>query len=651
MMILYSITMIKKICCLLLPVLLSAMISWAQSPVTSPDGKIKVTVYPGDEGKVFYSVSYKGEEVLTRSRLGLVREADDLSQRLKLTGSSPVQKITDSYRTVNAKKSRIVYIANKKTFHYSGNGGSLLDIIFQVSNDGVAFRYSLPGRSTAMKTITQELTSFHFLPGTKGWLQPMSVARSGWEHSNPSYEEHYLQGISINDPSPLGAGWIYPALFKTNNTWLLITEADLGRTSCGTRLQTAGNDELRIGFPDSLEAFTGGQWLSHSSLPWTGAWRIITIGSLKTIAESTLGTDLAKPAIQMNSTFVKPGKASWSWIMSKDNYITYDEQKKYIDFASAMKWQYCLVDVNWDTKIGYDKIAELATYAKTKNVGLILWYNSSGDWNTTKYHPKSALLAHEQRVKEFSRIQAMGIKGIKVDFFGGDGQSMMNYYMDILEDAATYKLLVNFHGATLPRGWQRTYPHLVTTEAIRGFEMVTFGQGDADKEATHCTILPFTRNAFDPMDFTPMNLYKINTNVKRKTSSAFELALSVLFLSGIQHFAESPEGMDHVPGYVKTFLQQLPVHWDDVRFIDGFPGKEVIIARRSGTNWYVAGINGEEAEKTWELDLGFLKNKKSDIITDGTEELSFIQVNKQIAADGKFKITVKPNGGFVAVVR
>jgi alpha-glucosidase len=642
--------MTPKFLCLFLPAILSTQQSWAQPSVNSPNGKIKVTVNPGDDGKVFYTISYNGDEVLQHSRLGIIRDDADLSQDLKLINASPVQKIKDTYQTINAKKSAIIYSANKKIFHYAGNGGALLDIIFQVSDDGVAFRYYFPGQSPRIKTITGEQTSFHFPPGTKGWLQPMSKARSGWEHSNPSYEEHYLQGISVNDPSPLGAGWVYPALFRSTTTWLLITESSLDKTWCGSRLQTAGNDELKLAFPDSLEAFTGGKWLPNSSLPWTGPWRIIAIGSLKTIAESTLGTDLARPAIRMNTAFARPGKASWSWIMSKDNYIIYAEQKKYIDFAADMKWQYCLIDADWDTKIGYDKIAELAAYAKTKNIGLILWYNSSGDWNTTPYHPKSALLTHEKREKEFSRIQAMGIKGVKIDFFGGDGQSMINYYIDIIEDAAKYKLMVNFHGATLPRGWQRTYPHVLTTEAIRGFEMITFGQEDADKEATHCTILPFTRNAFDPMDFTPMNLYKIPTRSKRKTSSAFELALSVVFLSGIQHFAESPDGMAHVPDFVKTFLQKLPVHWDDVRFIDGFPGKEVMIARRSGANWYVAGINGEAVAKTWEPDLGFLKNKKADLITDGPEELSFIQDSKLIPADGKLSINVKPNGGFVMVV-
>src|SRR5690606_17030037 len=264
------------------------------------------------------------------------------------------------------------------------------------------------------------------------------------------------------------------------------------------------------------------------------------------------------------------------------------------------------IDVNWDTKIGYEKIAELSAYASRKGVGLILWYNSAGDWNTVKYTPKDKLLTHTDRQQEFKRLKEMGIKGIKVDFFGGDGQSVIRYYQEILEDAASYQLLVNFHGATLPRGWARTYPHLMTTEAVRGFEMVTFGQADADKEATHATMLPFTRNAFDPMDFTPMNLYKIQSSVQRKTSSAFELATSVLFLSGIQHYAESPEGMKHVSEDVQHFLRALPNSWDDVKFIDGYPGKYVIIARKSGDNWYIAGINGEMQEKQLALNLSFI---------------------------------------------
>jgi alpha-glucosidase len=312
-----------------------------------------------------------------------------------------------------------------------------------------------------------------------------------------------------------------------------------------------------------------------------------------------------------------------------------------------MHWQYCLIDADWDKKIGYDKVKELAQYAATKNVGILLWYNSSGAWNTVKYSPKSKLLTHEDRVKEFTRLKEMGIKGIKIDFFGGDGQSMIKYYIDILNDAAKFGLLTNFHGATLPRGWSRTYPNLLTTEAIRGFEMITFNQSDADSEANHCAMLPFTRNAFDPMDFTPMNLYKIQTRVKRQTTSAFELATSVLFISGIQHFAESPEGMSHQPEYIKQFLRDLPVRWDDVKFIDGYPGKHVVLARKSGNKWYIAGINGEKMEKSVQLNLSGFNKKKVTYITDGTQPLTF--TTETIPATSK-QVTMKPNGGFVMVL-
>jgi hypothetical protein len=400
-----------------------------------------------------------------------------------------------------------------------------------------------------------------------------------------------------------------------------------------------------------MEVFTGEGYLPENKRPWLSPWRVVTIGSLKTIVESTLGTDLAPRAEATDMSFIKPGKASWSWINSKDGFIVYDEQKRYIDFASSMNWQYCLIDVNWDTKIGYEKIAELSTYAKQKNIGLILWYNSAGDWNTVTYHPKDKLLTKESREKEFSLLQSMGIKGVKIDFFGGDGRSMIQYYIDILNDAAKYNLLVNFHGATLPRGWQRTYPHLVTAEAIYGMEMVTFNQAAADKQANHCALLPFTRNAFDPMDFTPMNLTGLtSTNCIRKTTPAFELALSVLFLSGIQHYAQSPEGMAKVPDDVKSFLKTLPDYWDDVKFLDGYPGKYVVIARQSGKRWYIAGINGDLNEKKVNIDFSSFKKSKATLLTDGMNGELFSKIVLNATKQTKYDITMFGNGGFVMVL-
>jgi len=616
----------------------------------SPNKKIKVELVR--EGTyMLYNVMYNDTTVLDYSHLGLVRADADFSENLSLSSMSTVQTVTDNYSMLHGKKTICNYIASKRTFHCKNGNGQFIDIIFQVSNDGVAFRYYFPAGSKGIKSVTKESTTYNFTAGSKAWLQPMSVAKTGWQKSNPSYEEHYLQDIPVGTPSPLKAGWVYPALFQSNNTWVLITEAGLDSNYCATRLiNDSASTEYSVGFPDPREVFTGGGLLPVSKLPWYSPWRIITVGSLQTIAESTLGTDLAAPAKKIDASFVKPGKASWSWINSKDDFIVYGEQKKYIDFAADMHWQYCLVDVNWNVKIGYDKMKELTDYAATKNVGMLVWYNSAGDWNTTPYQPRNMLLTHEQRIKEFGRLQTMGIKGVKIDFFGGDGQSMIKYYIEILEDAAKFKLLVNFHGATLPRGWARTYPNLLTTEAIAGFEMITFEQRHADVEANHCAMLPFTRNAFDPMDFTPMNLYKIQTRVKRKTTSTFELALSVLFLSGIQHYAESPDGMTHVPAFVKSFLQDLPNSWQSSKFIAGYPGKLAIIARKYGSQWYISGINGEAIEKNIALDLYFVKGKKATFIQDGKEELSFEQSTITIPANGKMNVPLQSNGGFVMVV-
>lgn len=634
---------------LLLSAFLQSSIAQQSFQLSSPDKRVLVSAGVTG-GQAWYRVQYKGNEILQRSSLGIERNDASFVTGLQWKGASRTESVSDHYKMVNAKKHSIRYQANKRTLRVQNAGGQAMDIIFQVSNDGVAFRYYFPEAAGGRKTIRAEHTSWNFGNDVQAWLQPMQEAQGGWEHVFPCYEEHYLQGITPDTPCPSKAGWVYPALFKKQDTWILLTEAAVDSTHCATRLQpTAPQGEYKIGFPDPREVFTGQGHLPQSALPWYSPWRLITIGSLQTIVESTLGTDLAQPAIAMDNNIVKPGKASWSWALLKDNSVVYDVQKKFIDYAADMRWQYCLVDVDWDTRIGFDKMKELVDYAATKNVGLILWYNSSGDWNTTKYHPKSQLLTRTDREAVFSRLQAMGVKGVKIDFFAGDGQSMMNYYLAILQDAAKYKLLVNFHGATLPRGWHRTYPHLMSAEAVSGFEMITFNQKDADLAPNHCTMLPYARNAFDPMDFTPMCLYKI-PGIRRKTTSAFELALSVAFLSGIQHYAETPEGMAQVPAYIKDFLRTLPDHWEDVRFLDGFPGKLYVVARRAGNKWYVAGLNGEAVAKKLDLDLSAFQTSRAQLITDGKEPLSFEQRSLAVGKKHKTAVELLPNGGFVIVL-
>lgn len=617
--------------------------------VTSPDKKISVYFHISDNKKALYNIKYDDVPILQNSRLGIIREDEDFSKDLSLESMSDIEAVKTNYEMLQGKRRHCSYTGNRRIFHLRNASGKEMDVIFQVSNDGVAFRYYFPGKSETIKKIKEETSSFNFISGTKAYIQPMADAKSGWSKVEPCYEQHYKQDIELEKLPRNRAGWVFPALFDYDKYWMLITETAPDRNYCGCRLKrdSMGN-EFFIGFPQKPEVYPGGPLNPESKLPWYTPWRIIVIGdSLKPIIESTLGTDLANPSNLQDISFVKPGRASWSWVILKDGSVIYDVQKRFIDYAADMNWEYCLIDVNWDTQIGYDKIKELAEYARSKQVGLILWYNSSGDWNTTTYHPKSKLLTHEDRVKEFGKLKEMGIKGIKVDFFGGDGQSMMAYYQDIFEDAAKFALLVNCHGATLPRGWHRTYPNLLTMEAVKGFEFVTFEQVNADLEANHCCVLPFTRNAFDPMDFTPVCFSEV-PRIRRVTTNGFELALSVIFSSGIQHFAETPEGMAAVPDYVKEFMREIPSYWDDTRFIDGFPGKLVVIARKSKDTWYLAGINGEDIEKSINLEPTFLENTKTAmLITDGTDNRSF-NMQKITFTPGKpLGIKLKGNGGFV----
>lgn len=618
--------------------------------ILSPNKDIEVSVWTTPEGEIKYKIMRKGKLVLENSQLGLRTTQQDFYKLLSYKNASANKVISKSYTAIQGKRKNNTYKANEQVLTWQNAENKTIQICFQLSDEGLVFRYVLPNYSSQTDYIVEEKTSFNFLASAKGWLQPMAIAKTGWEQTNPSYEEHYQKEIPVGTPESTKTGWVYPALFESENNWVLITESGLERNHSASRLHfESPNGEYRIAMPDPRETIKDNNLYSKIENNFESPWRVIAVGDLNNIVDS----DIANAVVQKPNTtipsWVKQGKSSWSWINTKDDFIVYDEQKKYIDFAADMKWQYCLIDVNWDTKIGYEKMTELSKYAQSKNVNLLLWYNSAGDWNTVGYTPKNQLLTRESRRAEFKRLQGMGVKGVKIDFFGGDGQSVIAYYIDILEDAADFELLVNFHGATLPRSWSSIYPHLMTVEAVRGFEMVTFMQEDADRQAEISSILPFTRNVYDPMDFTPMNLSKINSQVQRRTTASFELATSILFLSGIQHYAESPEGMKAVPEIVKNLLRNLPDQWEDSRFISGYPGKDVVIARKAKDTWYVAGINGENTAKNIQLDLTPFSGKKILKIADGKEQDSFLIEDN--LSNKKLTIPLQPNGGFVLMIQ
>jgi len=624
--------------------LLFALPALAQA-LSSPDGQLKLDVSVNAEQQLVYSVQRAGQPVLLASRLGLVLAGADLANGLQLVATSPVRRHHERYTMAAAKRSLIEVNANEQTLTVANALGQRMDLTLRAANDGIAFRYTVAEPGLARKTFREELTSLRFAPEARAWLQPMSVAETGWKRVNPSYEEHYQMEVAVGTPSPSPAGWVFPALFKAGANWVALTEAGMDGRFHASRLRADSTGGVyRFGLPMPAEVFTGGGLLADVAGTLVTPWRVLAIGSLKTLVESTLGTDLAAPAIAFDKARLLPGHASWSWALLKDDGTVFEVQKRFIDHAADMHWAYTLVDADWDRKIGDARMKELVDYARTKGVAILVWYNSSGAWNDTEYTPKSALLTPEARATQFARLKALGVKGVKIDFFGGDGASMQAYYVDLLKETAAAGLLVNFHGATLPRGWARTYPHLMTAEAVKGFEFATFTQPDQDAVARHVAMLPFTRNLFDPMDFTPMVFGDI-PNIRRATRNGFELAESVLLLSGIQHFAETPEGMATVPPAVKGLLQDLPRHWDEVRFLAGEPGHLVVLARRAGRRWFVAGINADEAPRSVELDLAFLGRRSGLLLTDGEGEREFAQ--GRLAAP-RPTLTLAPHGGFVA---
>lgn len=616
--------------------------------LASPDGDIELEFWLTASGSPVYLVTYKGQLVLNESRLGLRRDDADFTAGLELLSLSGISRVSNEYELLPAKRRHNRYVAERRVAELRDADANRLQIEFQLSNDGVAIRYHFPEIDNAHYRITKEATSFHLADDARAWLQPLAPAKSGWNSTNPSYEELYLRDVEAGTVSPMGSDWVYPALFRSGETWLLISETGLTRNYSATRLSSEWRSaEYRVALPGPLERVHDGPVLPQHSLPWTTPWRFIVIGDLETVVESMLGNDLATPAAadaEVNEDW--PGKASWSWPLLGDDDTIVATQLRFIDYAAGMNWRYTLVDSAWDRQIGYDGLRELVDYAATRNVRILLWFNSAGDWNTAPLTPRDRLLTRAGRRAEFKRIAEIGIAGVKVDFFAGDGQSVIEYYQDILEDAADFSLTVNFHGATLPRGWQRTYPNLMTAEAVRGLEFVTFEQRNADSDATHSAMQPFTRNVFDPMDFTPVVLDQIR-NIERRTSSAFQLALSVLFTSGIQHYAEIPAGMAKAPEYVRDFLRQVPSIWDDIEFVDGFPGEYVVLARQGGGNWYLAGINATGEPRALTIDLGQFAATGATLISDGEEALGFSR--RQLVGE-TLQIVMEPQGGFVAIL-
>lgn len=640
-------------------ILLCSCFLWAASAfateknVSSPDGKIVVAV--SDEGgNPSYSVTYNGTPFLLKSPLGVETNLGDFTSQMALSSTSATEALNETYQLPNIKQSHVEYQANRQVFTFSKDGKQIYDVIFQVSNRDIAFRYKLyPQKETLCCVVLKEATGFTVPQGTTTFMCPQSKPMGGFARTSPSYETGYTPDDAIGK-NGWGEGYTFPCLFRMNeNGWLLISETGTDGSYCGCRLLGRENGLYTIGFPQEGEMNGNSSIYPGMALPGETPWRTITLGeTLAPIVETTVAFDVVKPKYEASKKY-EYGKGSWSWIIGMDVSTNYEEQLRYIDFSAAMGYQSVLVDALWDKQIGYDKIEELAKYGAKKGVALYLWYNSNGYWNDAPQSPRGIMDNAIARRREMAWMQKVGIRGIKVDFFGGDKQATMQLYEDILADANDYGLLVIFHGCTLPRGWERMYPNYAASEAVLASENLHFSQGSCDAEAFNACLHPFIRNTVGSMDFggSALNKYYNAKNepggTRRVTSDVYALATAVLFQSAVQHFALAPNNLTDAPAWAIDFMKQVPSTWDEVRFIDGYPGKYVILARRHSDKWYIAGVNAQK--ETLKLKI------KLPMFTAG-EELQCYSDDKKLEGSVKsFKlnkkqeveITMPQNGGLV----
>ena len=629
----------------------SSVASAENKQITSPDGKLVVTVADMD-GRPSYSVSYDNVLFLKPSPLGMIANIGDFSSGMSLEKNVSTNKIDETYELASIKQSKVRYVANEAVFSFTQQGKTIYDVIFRISNNDVAFKYKMyPQGETLSCVVKQEVTGFVFPDGTTTFLCPQSKPMGGFARTSPSYETSYTAD-DVAGKNGWGEGYTFPCLFRNgDNGWVLVSETGVNGGYCASRLLGHKGGVYTIGFPQEGEANGNGTVSPGIALPGETPWRTITVGkTLAPIVETTVPFDVVKPLYPAKGEYTY-GRGSWSWIIGMDGSTNYKEQLRYIDFSAAMGYQSVLVDALWDKQIGRDKIEELAKYGKDKGVALYLWYNSNGYWNDAPQTPRGIMDNAIARRKEMKWMQSIGIRGIKVDFFGGDKQMTMQLYEDILLDANEYGLLVIFHGCTLPRGWERMYPNFASSEAVLASENLHFSQGSCDNEAFNATLHPFIRNTVGSMDFggSALNKYYNADNAprgsRRVTSDVYALATAVLFQSPVQHFALAPNNLTDAPSWAIDFMKEVPTTWDEVRFIDGYPGKYVILARRHGDKWYIAGVNAQKETLKLKVNLPMFSNGEKVRLFSDDKVLQGGVKQIGIGKKQELQLTIPCNGG------
>ena len=605
----------------------------APAQVFSPNGKVEWRE-KADGYAVVYHDGNSECEVLDITDVGMLMK-DGGGKDLKLKTKTPVKAVKDSYTMIGGKRRECSNEANETTYLYIDNIGRQQSLTVRAYNDGVAFHYALDGLQHTRPT--EELTTYRIPEGTKRWMQK-------WTEP---YEEFFPLATTGENEN---RRWGYPALIQpSDNVFALITEAGIERWNSASSLHNDRNKEqYRVVMDENVQNTTG---------RWTSPWRVIIVGKLEDLVASTLVTDVSEPCRIGDTSWIKPGSVSWIYWAYNHGSNDYQIIRQYVDMAVDMHWPYVLIDAEWDEMKNGGSIEDAIRYALDRGIKPLLWYNSSTAWLKAwgAPGPHERLNAPELREREFAWLERMGVAAVKIDFFAGDKQETMEYCIDLLECAARHHLLVNFHGATIPRGWQRTYPNLMSVEAVYGAEWYNNNATLTPKAAAHNATLPFTRNVIGPMDYTPCTFS--DSQHPHITTHAHELALSVLFESPLLHWADKPESYLAQPRDVRDFMSALPTTWDETRLLGGYPGEWVVLARRSGSTWYVTGINGKDTAQTLSFDTSILPKGRYTLFTDKPGYKGELPANnpepwsiKTWKGKAPSRVTCQPRGGFVYVV-
>lgn len=611
----------------------------------SPDGNLLVSVQQErveDVTVLNYRVFLGGDELISSSPMGISSVAAGSNDFNDLSFvSKQVNRIAETYSMPVGKKSLIENKANELILSFENHAGEDLKLHLRAYNEGVAYRYQI--EKDAPFVIGQEFSAFTVPSGSVGWIQDY----------HESYELYYIKRTltEVEALPPLtpaqqlhrkkwGAqrGYGFPLLLNTpSKKWIYITEAAVYGDYAGGRVQGDPEDArtLRVVLESEVRSDAG---------ILTTPWRLVMVSDdLKSIVESDLVTSLNPPSKIVDASWIDPGVSAFPWLTDHEVNGKPERLKEFVDMAAEMGWKWIEFDnaiafgEDTSTKTEFGKwmsipwIPEFVAYANSKGIKVAGW----DVWNN--------LNTPKKRETILGYFSEHGFSGIKVDFLNSDSQARFQFRDDIIQACAERELMISFHGATLPRGQQRTWPHIATWEGVRAEEHYTFRSGQPTPR--HNVSLCFTRNVVGSMDFTPASFsLKGVKGFERTTTDAHQMALTVLFESAWQNVGAAPEGLNGTKA--KGFMKNLPAAWDDIHFIEGHPDTHCVMARRKGTDWYVAGINTETPRELM-IGLDFLEEGTYDVVvyTDNSEG-EVITTHQQINRRNGLEVKMMKNGGF-----